>query len=351
MVYSEGMSAPYGVPAEAVISGITTSRRAPGKKAAVKRARADYFKEADTAAAGGAVVSFERTDDLYTYDLDGNVITPDTERRASPLCPLCNHEEWEAIDHLLLGGASVRDVKEYCGNLVTEMDIMNHQVRHLAPVAREVVQAFFPSLNDIPDEAATKGFRKQVSRLAKAAEDIESYESSAERIARSRFTRVVNDDPHKRFRARPTVAFSGDGVYAMQGEHSFPFKIWSRRRMDIEVGKREKNTITFLGELMNVRKMAYRVYNETMDTGDAKYYGTAVSALREIRGVVETLGKFSLIAKQLGDDSGKRKSLSPQMQDMIAKLGISVSADTGESVSPEFEGMDEDELRDATVDE
>jgi len=92
--------------------------------------------------------------------------------------------------------------------------------------------------------------------------------------------------------------------------------------MESELRDRAQNNINFMDEMMRVRKMSYHVYKEVITRGQVKDYGIAMTAVREIRGVVETLGKFSLIAKQLGDDEGKMKRLSPQMQDMIAKLGI-----------------------------
>jgi len=62
---------------------------------------------------------------------------------------------------------------------------------------------------------------------------------------------------------------------------------------------RAVDTLNLLDELMLSRDMSLRVYDEIMSYGDPKYYGTAMMAAKEVRTIAETLGKFSLVAKQL----------------------------------------------------
>lgn len=94
---------------------------------------------------------------------------------------------------------------------------------------------------------------------------------------------------------------------------------------------RTKDIVNLMDELLLVRDMSLRVYNEIMDSGELKYYNTAMLAVKEIRGVAETMGKFSLIAKQL-EREGEVERLPGPILEMIKE----VSSIKNEAVITEY---------------
>jgi len=254
------------------------------------------------------------TDDLYRYDLNGHPVSlAEGEMAAQPIsgmCPLCNNNQWREIDQSLLSGITCPEIRERFGAFFTDDEIAIHAADHLMPVSTAVLENFFPE------------------SLRCEAEEFDSSALDMSRIYLREGLRAPDVDEESSPVAGSTgqdssnLAPAHDQVYAIENGVLYPMKIWSPKRMESELRDRAQNNINFMDEMMRVRKMSYHVYKEVITRGQVKDYGIAMTAVREIRGVVETLGKFSLIAKQLGDDEGKMKRLSPQMQDMIAKLGI-----------------------------
>lgn len=105
-------------------------------------------------------------------------------------------------------------------------------------------------------------------------------------------------------------------------------------------GTRERahDIVNLMDELLLVRDMSLRVYNEILDSGDIRYYGTAMMAVKEIRSVAETMGKFSLIAKQL-EREGEVERLPGPIIDLIKEVAHTtntskVSNEEGVIVTP-----------------
>jgi hypothetical protein len=99
-----------------------------------------------------------------------------------------------------------------------------------------------------------------------------------------------------------------------------PLVPWDDARQSAETHMRELAAINFYDEMMDIRRCAIDVYNEVMASKDLKFYPTAIAAVRERRGIVETLGKMSLIAKQLNEVTDTGKKLSPALQEMVDRM-------------------------------
>jgi len=111
------------------------------------------------------------------------------------------------------------------------------------------------------------------------------------------------------------------GSYALDGQDaSRPLAAWDDTRIKGELMKKGEEALNFYDEMLDIRKCAIRIYDEVMEAGKLKYYPTAVAAIRERRGIVETLGKMSLIAKQLSDETEGKKKLSPGMKSVVDSI-------------------------------
>ena len=89
-----------------------------------------------------------------------------------------------------------------------------------------------------------------------------------------------------------------------------------------EIEKRKDDSLNFLDKMKEYMRKTDDVYDAVMEEGDIKNYGIAIAAVREGRGILESIGKMGLIAKKLGEDTGGLRRMSPEMQAMMAKLGI-----------------------------
>jgi hypothetical protein len=235
---------------------------------------------------------------------------------------------------------------------VTKEDVDRHVLHHLGPLSVEIMKEVFDSpmlppaelvevdgkehlligdelivekagVERIYDDPRAK--RQNWNVMARAGEYIDTDDVSDD----------DNDIPLLEAPVRDTVPVRRAYSEYDTGEgHQRPLRRWTEERMEREIEKTTRETVTFLDEMLNVRDMAHRVYREIMDNGDLKYYATAVSAIHEVRGVMESLAKLSLIAQRI-DDGNERsiRKLSPAMRDMIRSMGITEPVDPDTKVS------------------
>ena len=109
---------------------------------------------------------------------------------------------------------------------------------------------------------------------------------------------------------------------------------FTRGQVAGETERRAIDAINFYDEMMGIRARAITIYDRIMDPEDKilddgrlvkvmpdpKYYRTALAAVSEMRGVVETLGKMSLIAKRLNEGTDGPRRLSPDLQSIIDQI-------------------------------
>ena len=104
-----------------------------------------------------------------------------------------------------------------------------------------------------------------------------------------------------------------------------------------EQNKRGKDALDFYSEMLDVRQKAIDVYDRIMDSYDKERYSVAVAALRERRGVVDTLVKMSLIAKRLGEEGDGPRRLSADLQSVVDALRATSSPVGDDEAHPIFD--------------
>jgi len=329
-------------------------------------------------------IGFEHRNDLFTVTADGHKIDPEELDAllsvVSVSCPACNNARFAEIDRDILSGRSWnyivnkymmtavirRDGQDYFvdAKVLTAADLTRHAALHLFPIFHGTVEALHTlcqerfGLKEFRDldkngvyastvEARVERMRDLVAQFSDMATDHQKMvriearaKDDTARISKAKdeLKRLAEDGKVNFLACDDPDLKSGCSDYMIGYDGIGKYRPWGYARMNKELSKRAENTVNFLDEMMNIRKMSYRIYNEIMDEGDPKLYGTAISAVREIRGVMETLGKMSLIAKKLGDDNAGVKRLSEPMQDMIRKMGVLSDTEfTDQAVPPTAE--------------
>lgn len=266
-------------------------------------------------------VLLDRSDDLYRLTLDGKPDDSESLRRiADDRCPLCNNTRRHEIDRELLSGATSHSIlTSYFRFGVTEQDVARHMQRHLLPLVGGLLHA---------------GLAEVLPSLPEPGEwDEVSQPQSVEVKTDGELLRKENRRPSQLVpRALMGVTPAEPNQYAWDGGKRTSYIRWTRGRMVNEIEERAGDTMNYLDEMVSLRSMAKKIYDEVMEAGEIKNYGIAVSAIKEMRGVMDSIGRMGLIAKKLGESSSGIKRLSPEMQGMMAKLGI--MADGAEPVSP-----------------
>ena len=100
------------------------------------------------------------------------------------------------------------------------------------------------------------------------------------------------------------------------------------------------DVVNLMDELLLVRDLSLRIYEEIVSSGEMKYYGTAMMAVKEIRSVAETMGKFSLIAKQLEKEGEVERLPAPLLELVKEVAGSGVTYK--EQIEEELKGNDEE---------
>lgn len=255
-----------------------------------------------------ALLGWEHEDDRYRFDLDGNPdITRELSLLASDTCPYCNNSRTSEITYDVLAGMTIEklhekySIKESFSRSEMLFHIANHILPIYEPIAMERVV--------IPLESE---YAKVLLSGTKTKQRALAVSATAETVSRA----PTIDVSLKKRRAV-------DDYYYINGDvRAVKFKRWTRGRMLQEIDKRKDDSLNFLDKMKEYMRKTDDVYDAVMEEGDIKNYGIAIAAVREGRGILESIGKMGLIAKKLGEDTGGLRRMSPEMQAMMAKLGI-----------------------------
>lgn len=314
-----------------------------------RQERLSYFRRK---APEGPVVEFEALyESCFEVPLDtGRDVGP--RRYEQPggfgapdgLCPLCNNSAHALIDAALMApGGVARVVREHGFNRPA---VVRHLVRHVGPIYSQVGALVFglasrmleesglldiqrPSRKD--DKRALAELESEIGAVRERVDDSPAHRLYSVRYAYRGGARVVNADGN----ARSLVPFS-------------------RGQVAGETERRAIDAINFYDEMMDIRARAITIYDRIMDPDDLitdagqrvkqhpnpKYYRTALAAVSEMRGVVETLGKMSLIAKRLNEGSEGPRRLSPDLQSIIDQIRSGAPKAASPAPSPEGDGAE-----------
>lgn len=271
----------------------------------------DELSLQDDAIPDSATLGWEHEDDRYRFDLDGNQdITRELSLLASDTCPYCNNSRTSEITHDVLAGDAVSKLHEkYSADGMIPYKAMTfHIANHILPIYEPIAKERL----EIPLESeyaqrTLNGFgmpQKVKMILNNAAMNTLDVKQP------------VMDIEKRRKKRADLEYYITDDVAATR------FKRWTRGRMLQEIEKRREDSLNFLDKMKEYMRKTDDVYDAVMEEGDIKNYGIAIAAVREGRGILESIGKMGLIAKKLGEDTGGLRRMSPEMQAMMAKLGI-----------------------------
>lgn len=242
------------------------------------------------------------------------------------LCPLCNNAAGAEIDRRLMApGGVARVAREFgfCWSLV-----FRHLVRHVGPIYSQVGEAVF----GLASEDLELGAQVRLEAPGPGpASDRKVFERIGAEMAAMR--ERVEDQPERRMYGVKYAYCGGSRAMNADGRPRslVPF---NRGQVAAETEGRVIDAINFYDEMMGIRARAITIYDRIMDPEprilasgevvevrpDPKYYRTALAAVSEMRGVVETLGKMSLIAKRLNEGTDGPRRLSPDLQSIIDQI-------------------------------
>lgn len=255
-----------------------------------------------------ALLGWEHEDDRYRFDLDGNPdITREISLLASDTCPYCNNSRTSEITYDVLAGMTIEKLHEKYSikESFSRSEMLFHIAAHILPIYEPIAMERVV----IPLESE---YAKVLLSGTKTKQRALAVSATAETVSRA-----------------PTIGVSlkkrraVDDYYYINGDvRAVKFKRWTRGRMLQEIEKRKDDSLNFLDKMKEYMRKTDDVYDAVMEEGDIKNYGIAIAAVREGRGILESIGKMGLIAKKLGEDTGGLRRMSPEMQAMMAKLGI-----------------------------
>ena len=264
--------------------------------------RSDRMDDSD------ALIGWEHEDDRYRFDLDGNPdITMELSLLASDTCPYCNNSRTSEITYDVLAGMTIDKLHEKYSikEAFSRSEMLFHIANHILPIYEPIAmeRVAIPLESEYAQVLLSGTKTRQKALVEKTALEPGSRGTSIDADLRKR--RAVDD------------------YYYVNGEvRAVKFKRWTRGRMLQEIDKRKEDSLNFLDKMKEYMRKTDEVYDAVMEEGDIRNYGIAIAAVREGRGILESIGKMGLIAKKLGEDTGGIRRMSPEMQAMMAKLGI-----------------------------
>ena len=267
----------------------------------------ELFRQ-DDAIPDSAMIGWEHEDDRYRFDLDGNPdITRELSLLASDTCPYCNNSRTSEITHDVLAGMSIEKLhgKYSIEETIPRSEMLFHIANHILPIYEPIAMERVA----IPLESE---YAQILLSRTKARQKVLADSTATLTPVRAP---TIDVDLKKRRAV-------GDYYYINGDVRATKFNRWTRGRMLQEIEKRKDDSLNFLDKMKEYMRKTDDVYDAVMEEGDIKNYGIAIAAVREGRGILESIGKMGLIAKKLGEDTGGLRRMSPEMQAMMAKLGI-----------------------------
>lgn len=256
----------------------------------------------------------------YLYSLGGEYDLQNKEQLLGSVvdgvCPICNNKYRAEIEMAMLSGASNAAIRQLSN--ATTNEITKHLKEHLAGMHTAVATEMGLINKDFNIE--DKNIIAHARRAKQQEELKKAYPDETDDAPKSEMLFITDADA--------LIDKVRKDAYAMEwGKEVRVLKPWTRARARVELERKLMETINFYDEMLDCRAKADRVYNEIMDNGDLKLYGIAISAIREKRGVVDTLGKMSLIAKTLSDQTeGQVRRVSPELASVMDALGVKMIA-------------------------
>lgn len=249
-------------------------------------------------------------DSPFTLSVGGEYVIADSgpRGRVHGMCPLCNNYAHDEIDALLANG----ELKAVARMGFTKDEVARHLRNHSGPVyaasGRAVVEV-------------------EEARLRPASVVKVLAVDAALRRADGPGPDPVGSfgETNGAVRARRYAFDKGAQIRSLRP--------WTVARTRLELEDRVAEAINFYDEMLELRQMTREIHTEaTAEIEDPRGNGTmlkygldglkvGLSAVREMRGVVETLGKMSLIAKKLSDDEDGGR-VSPELQSIIDSVAL-----------------------------
>jgi hypothetical protein len=252
---------------------------------------------------------------LPSSDLAANSYSAPRPGEPDGMCPLCNNARRAKYDAMIVGGVPFNQLSM---RLAWREELIRHHAQaHVWPVYAVVFDAAFAPY--FLPEGDIDALRLSIPRTVPSAAVL--YSLVRETRERYRGLKVQYEEEASSLPSGDMKGFVLDGMEVADPGKPRSLAPWDNANQAMQTSLRHKEALNFYDEMLDIREDAKRVYDEIMDSGELKYYSTAVSAVRERRGVVETLCKMSLIARQLSDGDGKARKLSPALQGIVDTLG------------------------------
>jgi hypothetical protein len=289
------------------------------------------------------VMSFERIDvSPYAYPLDNQEYVPLPPVGPSGMCPICNNSLARKMDRFYL--RHWNDRKAWTDRTRGGYDfpydtVLDHLVFHVGIVYGSVIPDAFRDV-----QASVSGVDWKVYRRMHSGPFYEGKQES--RMARECMTvpsKPVVDQPSATPRTTQ-VAPQDRSWYAYKGNKEIgTLRVWGDKRVRTEIEARRNDAVVFYDEMLDVRRMARRVYDEVMDgdTEGPRNYSAAIAAVREIKGVAMDLMKVALIATKIGDEKDRVRQISPGLRSMLDDMGIFDKDEPDQAEFREIDGEDQ----------
>lgn len=309
-------------------------------------------------------VAFEPTHlSPYIYPLDGEHYEVEPGFGPTGLCPLCNNAQHDTLDKELIKGIDKPRAWRRMG--FSEKVVFEHVVNHIGPIYAHSGRTLVDELairstlddEDKPELLARVGgaIRRTMGKVSEErAERRRDEIYKVEVVVEPGYGDLIEDEAE--IPIEPSIQGRPEGArakewYAFDGDMQLgPLRPWGDERMANEIQKRADDSIVFYDEMLDVRRMGKRIYDEIMD-GDpgcdkngnelARNYSAAIQAARVVKDVAMDMAKLALIATKLGDEKDKVRRVSPTMQAMIDEIGIFEKAGS-EATSIPCQVVDED---------
>jgi hypothetical protein len=278
----------------------------------------------------------------YAIPLDGDTYTNMDGFGPNGLCPLCNNENHQELDKFLV--MNMKNKEKLSELPFTRAQIARHIACHIGMVyARASTQAMDARPVIINSHAhslarETAELTRAVTRALRFANvERRRYNEEEEPVTNVLMpVTPVKLPPSDALNHRPCDT-DAKKWYAFNGyEQIGPLRPWGDTRMAHELEKRSRDAIVFYDEMLDVRSMSRRIYEEIME-GDGepivdkkgevvgykdKNYSAAIQAVRVIKDTAMDMGKMALIAMKYGEEKGKIQTLSPALQGMLSDMGL-----------------------------
>jgi hypothetical protein len=277
------------------------------------------------------VVDFERIDvSPYAYALNGQEYDPDPPVGPDGMCPICNNSLARKMDAFYLrhfdDRAAWTDRARGGYDFPYDM-VLDHLVFHVGLIYGSAIPKDLKRIGNYDDQhfkdIHLSGVDWEVYK--KMHTTPRAMAKEARRVAKECMAIPVRVQTAPVQSGSIGVALPDRSWYAYRGNKEIgQLRVWGDKRVKTEIETRRNDAVVFYDEMLDVRRMARRVYDEVMDgdTEGPRNYSAAIAAVREIKGVAMDLMKVALIATKIGDEKDRVRQISPGLRSMLDDMGI-----------------------------